>query len=394
MAYGGALSLTTTLFMIAGYYLALKTQSSTLFCKDGDFKQFLIKNVPVVREKYLPSIFCFNGYVHTAVAILFRGITLPIDTVNYERENLMLNDGGEVAIDWRYPKSDGPHSLITVVILPGITGDSQVEYVRETVNELFENGYCSVVFNYRGRGGMRLKTARAYSANNIEDLTEVLKHVKSKRPNSPIAAIGFSMGGILLGNFLMSNEQADKKYIASGVLISLPWNVTQASHNAESSWLMLQMSENLSYHLRSVIDKNKDVIFNQKNNYSLNYNRIKQSNTVRQFDTEYTIKIFNYTDVYQYYKDATLNGKLQRIKVPCLGLSAADDPFLYFKDIPTGEADERSNVAILVTSAGGHVGYLDTFWPFVINKNFMMRLVQQYLDSIMVDNNYDQFVSS
>lgn len=63
-------------------------------------------------------------------------------------------------------------------------------------------------------------------------------------------------------------------------------------------------------------------------------------------------------------------------------------------DIPTGEAEERGNVAILVTSAGGHVGYLDTFWPFVISKNFMVRLVRQYLDSIMIDNNYDKFISS
>lgn len=70
---------------------------------------------------------------------------------------MTLNDGGEVAIDWRYPKSDGLHSLITVIILTGLTGDSQTDYVREIVDELFENGYCSVVFNYRGRGGIKLK---------------------------------------------------------------------------------------------------------------------------------------------------------------------------------------------------------------------------------------------
>lgn len=73
------------------------------------------------------------------------------------RDILTLKDGGEVAIDWRYPKSDGLQSFITVVILTGLAGDSQSEYVRETVNQLFEKGYCSVVFNYRGRGGIKLK---------------------------------------------------------------------------------------------------------------------------------------------------------------------------------------------------------------------------------------------
>lgn len=73
------------------------------------------------------------------------------------REILSLNDGGEVAIDWQYPKSEGPQSSITIVILTGLTGDSQSEYVRETVTRLYEKGYCCVVFNYRGRGGVKLK---------------------------------------------------------------------------------------------------------------------------------------------------------------------------------------------------------------------------------------------
>lgn len=70
---------------------------------------------------------------------------------------MTLKDGGQLAIDWLYPKYKGPQNLVTVIILPGITGDSQSEYVRETVNELFEKGYCCVVFNYRGRGGVKLK---------------------------------------------------------------------------------------------------------------------------------------------------------------------------------------------------------------------------------------------
>lgn len=70
---------------------------------------------------------------------------------------MTLNDGGELAIDWLCPKSKGPQSLVTVMILTGLTGDSQAEYVRETVNNLYEKGYCCVVFNYRGRGGIKLK---------------------------------------------------------------------------------------------------------------------------------------------------------------------------------------------------------------------------------------------
>lgn len=63
---------------------------------------------------------------------------------------------------------------------------------------------------------------------------------------------------------------------------------------------------------------------------------------------------------------------------------------LRFTDIPVNEADQHDNLAILVTSGGGHVGYMDTFWPFT-NNNFMLKLIQQYFDAIMLDKNYERF---
>lgn len=56
-----------------------------------------------------------------------------------------------------------------------------------------------------------------------------------------------------------------------------------------------------------------------------------QCTTIRQFDTAYTVKMFDYADAYQYYEDVSLSGKLRLIDVPCLCLSAADDPFLRLK---------------------------------------------------------------
>ncbi|XP_050424185.1 protein ABHD1-like isoform X2 [Adelges cooleyi] len=361
-----------------------------LYSKDGDFKQFLFKNVPIINEKYSPTFWAFNGHTQTIVATFLRDIVVP--KVKYNREILTLKDGGQVAIDWRNPNEENNlmTSSVTVLLLCGLTGHSQSEYIKETVNELYNWGYCTVVFNYRGLGGVKLKTARSYSANNIEDLTEVLKYIKLKRPLSPVAAIGFSMGGLLLGTFLTSREQAVNKYLATGVLLSVPWNVTKASYNTESSWLMRRMGEYLSYHLRNIIVQNKDVIFNGDNNTPLDYNRIIQCKTIRQFDTEYTIKMFNYKDVYDYYNDASLSDKLHLIQIPCLCLSAADDPFLYLPDIPVHEAEKLSNLAILVTSGGGHIGYLDTFWPFR-NNNYMLQLIQQYFAAIMVDKNYEKF---
>lgn len=52
-----------------------------------------------------------------------------------------------------------------------------------------------------------------------------------------------------------------------------------------------------------------------------------QSKTVREFDENFTRKVFGFNSSIDYYKTASLNNKLHLIKVPFLCLNAADDPF-------------------------------------------------------------------
>jgi predicted alpha/beta-fold hydrolase len=46
---------------------------------------------------------------------------------------------------------------ITILFLPGLTGDSKCEYVRATSLTVQKSGFRVVVFNYRGIGGIELK---------------------------------------------------------------------------------------------------------------------------------------------------------------------------------------------------------------------------------------------
>lgn len=55
--------------------------------------------------------------------------------------------------------------------------------------------------------------------------------------------------------------------------------------------------------------------------------KVLNSKTIKEFDTNFTSKHFGYRDVDHYYSVATLHNKLHKISVPLLCLSAADDPF-------------------------------------------------------------------
>lgn len=60
-----------------------------------------------------------------------------------------------MALDWL---EDGcPANAPIVIILPGLTGDSQSQYVRCLLLSANQMKLRTVVFNYRGLGGMSLK---------------------------------------------------------------------------------------------------------------------------------------------------------------------------------------------------------------------------------------------
>ena len=52
-----------------------------------------------------------------------------------------------------------------------------------------------------------------------------------------------------------------------------------------------------------------------------------QAKTIRQFHMRLTVPMFGYSDWEDYYRHCNLAGKMHKIKVPTLFMSAGDDPF-------------------------------------------------------------------
>lgn len=79
-------------------------------------------------------------------------------------------------------------------------------------------GARCIVFNFRGRGGHALKTARTYCASNSEDLAAVIDHIRALYPDAPLLALGVSLGGIILGNYLANESEAVTKKLKAAML--------------------------------------------------------------------------------------------------------------------------------------------------------------------------------
>jgi abhydrolase domain-containing protein 1/3 len=239
-----------------------------------------------------------------------------------DREVLQLNDGGEVALDWLV-KDCAPDAPV-IIILPGLTGESQAEYIKCLVTQANAKGIRCVVFNNRGLGGVSLKTPRLYCAANCEDISEVVNSVHKKYPSVKIGATGISMGGLILGNYLAVHADEAKKIITAAKIISVPWDVRKGCESIEKPYLNSMLNSHLATALCNTV-KQYDILF--KDEHAWDMDTVLKSKTIKEFDSSFTSIHFGYGDVDNYYDQATLHNKLHRIKVPTLCLSAADDPF-------------------------------------------------------------------
>ncbi|XP_018338759.1 PREDICTED: phospholipase ABHD3 [Trachymyrmex septentrionalis] len=360
------------------YYLCEVVKTPLLVCANGPFRSFLETNIPLVQNKFWPTLWCFESRAQTIMASILRSQILPY--LEYRREILALPDGGEVALDWA--EKDCSITSPIVVILPGLTGGSQAEYIKCLVSAVRKNGIRCVIFNNRGLGGLQLKTPRTYCAANCDDLSEVIEHVKKLHPHVPLGATGISMGGLILGNYLAQKGLTARFKLRACLIISVPWNVFAATKSIEENYFNRMLNKHLASKLCRTIQRHRDTDVGP---FNVDIDTVLKSQTIREFDSNFTARHFGYKNVEDYYSNATLHDKLHLIEVPTLCLSAADDPFQPLQAIPLKEISQTKNVAVVVTSRGGHIGFLEGVWP-VKEEQYMGKFFSQFFTAMFTSN--------
>ncbi|GBP25161.1 Phospholipase ABHD3 [Eumeta japonica] len=189
----------------------------------GVFRECLERDVPLVRERYWPTPWCVEARLQTVLASVLRTWLLPRE--RYHRQVLMLADGGQVALDWM--ETECAEGAPVLLVLPGLTGASQAEYVRCVCGAARALRLRCVVFNNRGLGGLPLTSPRLYCAASHDDLAEVIHAVREAAPGVPLLAVGVSLGGLILGNYLAAHGAHAELHAA--LIISSPLNVPKGT---------------------------------------------------------------------------------------------------------------------------------------------------------------------
>jgi predicted alpha/beta-fold hydrolase len=94
----------------------------------------------------------------------------------------------------------------------------------------------------------------------------------------------------------------------------------------------------------------------------------------------------------QNYKDAHYKGgKFQKIAIPFCAVHALDDPLITWRTVADNDGFMKpenlvksgsGNVMILLTKAGGHVGWPMGFFPFVEKWKWMSDVAMSFADAV------------
>lgn len=205
--------------------------------------------------------------------------------------------------------------------MPGLTGSSSSEYIRPLVEIASSIGYHSIVLNARGTGNNRLQTPRVYCCANDDDLRTCLTHLRRKYPSNKLLAIGLSFGGIILSRYL--SLTGNESEIDAAFIVSACWDFPVNCENLERL-SNLPLNRYLTQSLIEIVEQNRDLFEHIPN---VDLKRVCSSQTLREFDDEFTSRQFGFKNADEYYRESSNYKRIHRIKRPTLCLNAFDDMF-------------------------------------------------------------------
>ncbi|MGS0689541.1 hydrolase [Shewanella sp. 30m-9] len=320
-----------------------------------------------MKPTFSPPWWAKNPHVQTILPALTK-----VDRPQLDRERLELSDGDFIDLDWQGTPEN--HRAI-LVIIHGLEGSAESHYARRILTASKAIGLCAVVHHHRSCSGELNRLARGYHSGDTQDLQTTLQHLKAHHPNSPLLAVGYSLGGNVLVKY--QGEQQQQSLIDKAVAISAPLQLGSCANRLEKGFSKVYQSyliKQLQQKMRGKLSRPELAAV-----MPINHKDIEQLNTFYAFDDKITAPLHGFNDVEDYYTRASGLPYLSLIAKPTLVIHAKDDPFMTDAVIPSN--NQLSNqVQYELHDNGGHVGFINGGSPWR-PKYYLEQRVLNFLTS-------------
>ncbi len=303
-----------------------------------------------IQTTFKPAWWLNNRHLQTIYPALFRK---TINLTDSWRERLTTPDNDFIDLDW-CGKGDQP----LVILLHGLTGSSESGYINGLQHTLLKQGFRSVVLNFRGCSGQSNNLARCYHSGDTEDIDFLYQTLRLREPNTPMACIGFSLGGNVLLKWL--GEQGNNLSLFAAIAVSVPLVLSACATKLDAGFSKFYRG-NLIRELKDYMQFKVDHLHNiGQVQEAEKINRLGDLSGIQsfwQYDDQVVAKLHGFDGAEDYYQKSSSRYYLNTIATPTLLIQSKDDPFMTEHVIP--ELKELSgNVSLEITQGGGHVGFI------------------------------------
>ncbi|WDE05637.1 hydrolase [Thalassomonas viridans] len=305
-----------------------------------------------------------NPHLQTIAAKYLRRKT-PLATVT---ETLELPDGDFIDLAWtEIPAAGNTRPL--VVILHGLEGSVNSHYAQGMLRAVKALGWIGVVMHFRGCSGRPNRQERSYHSGDTRDISYLTGLLKQRYPDSPLCAIGFSLGGNVLTRYLACTPGNPYK---AAVVICAPLHLSSCSDRINRGFSKVYQQ----YLVKMMKESTYKKIARQQLT-RLDRRQLAKVVTIRDFDDKITAPVNGFVDAEDYYRQMSGRDLLAEIRQPCLVIHAMDDPFLSHRHI-TGRLKLSPTTTFELCRRGGHVGFISGRNPFR-PKFYLEHRVPAYL---------------
>ena len=327
--------------------------------------------------QFFPATGLKNPHLQTLLPRLIRKKALftPI------WQTIDTPDGDFLDLAWSEPFNHESAIRKPIFILfHGLEGCFYSSYANGLMNAFAQSGWLAVMMHFRGCSGKPNKKARAYHSGEVNDARFFLEHLDQQFPGQPKVAVGISIGGNMLANYLAQYDH--KPLLDAATIVSAPLDLAACANRIERGFSKVYRRYLLSSLKRNALQKHELI----HGELAVSYCSIKRVTRLYEFDDLVTAPLHGFKNAQDYYAQCSGLNKLQRIRLPTLIIHAKDDPFMTEAVIPKFVLPD--NIDYQLYEHGGHVGFLcgsvlkPRFWLEEALPAYYESIAADYLSSV------------
>lgn len=282
-----------------------------------------------------------------------------------------------IRCDCHWQPAEVRASRPTAIIVHGLEGSSNSQYVIGNANKLWQAGANIIRMNMRNCGGTEALSPTLYHSGLSGDVGAVMRHFTQLHDLSSFSLIGYSMGGNLVLKLAGDLGESAPRTLRSVIGVSPAIDLGPSAD-------ALHAPQNRIYEIKFLYAllaryRRKAALFPQAYDPA----RADGIRSIRAFDDRITAFYSGFTGVDDYYYRASSARVLDRIAVPTLIVNAADDPFIRLLPDSRRKIAANPNITFIETRHGGHCAFLaspdtstsyDGYWA----EHTLMRFVLEH----------------